>query len=135
MMNGKKNTSEKLFLKSLKTLQITSLKQPKQLLQLCVINLILTFKLHKSTNKKIRKKRRKIRITPVYIGKPLQRISFGIKLFLKQLRKRKSNEYFYKKLTNELLLLADNRGIGAELQSETRKNVIKNKRYLKNYKW
>jgi|YelNatPaOPRAMG01_1025707.scaffolds.fasta_scaffold18628_8 ribosomal protein S7 len=135
MLNGEKNTSEKLFLKSLKALQVKSLKQTKKVLQLCLINLTPLFKLHKSSNKKVKKKKRKIKITPVFINKTQNRTSFGIKFFLQHLRKIKSNAFFYQKLTNEILLVADKKGIIPELKKESQKNVNINKRYLKHYRW
>lgn len=59
MTNGKKRTSENLLLKCFKTLFKNSKKQQKKVIKLFLINIIPIFKLHKSSNKKVRKKKEK----------------------------------------------------------------------------
>lgn len=134
MVDGKKTTSEKLFLKSLKQLQIDSKKQIKKVLQLCLINSMPIFKLKQSSNKKIRKRKRKIKIVPVFINKQQNRMSLGIKFILFSLKK-KSNNCFYSRLANEILLIAENKNALPEIKIDIQKKALLNKRYLKNYKW
>lgn len=135
MINGKKTTSEKLFLKSLKELQINSTKQTKKILQLYLINSTPVFKLEESFNKRVKKSKRKVRLTPIFINKIQNRTSLGIKFFISYLRKIKDKKYFYKKLMDEILLIAENIGSIPEIKKENQKKVIANKRYIKHYRW
>jgi ribosomal protein S7 len=135
MIDGKKKTSEKLFLKSFKQLQTNSKKQTKKFFQLCLINATPIFKLHQSSNKKVKKKKRKIRIMPVFINSMFNRLSLGIKFIIKNIRKKKSNTYFYSKLTQEILLLSENKGFISDITKENCKKILLNKRYTKHYRW
>lgn len=134
MIDGKKNTSEKLFLKSFKKLQISSTKQIKKVLQLCLISAMPIFKLNQSSNKKIRKRKRKVKIVPVFINKQQNRMSLGIKFILFSLKKKSSN-YFYTRLASEILLIAKNKSALPEIKIDIQKKAILNKRYFKNYRW
>lgn len=135
MIDGKKKTSEKLFLKSFKHLQINSTKQTKKVLQLCLINATPIFKLHQSSNKRVKKKKRKIRITPVFISSMPNRLSLGIKFIVKNIRKKKSNKNFYNELTQEILLLSENKGFISSITKENCKKILLNKKYTKHYRW
>lgn len=135
MLDGKKKTSEQLVLKSFKQLQMNSTKQTKKIFQLCLLNSTPIFKLHQSSNKKVKKKKRKIRIMPVFISNMSNRISLGIKFIIKNIRKKKPNTYFYNKLTHEILLLSENKGFILDITKENSKKVLLNKRYTKHYRW
>lgn len=135
MIDGKKKTSEKLFLKSFKQLQTNSKKQTKKILQLCLINATPIFKLHQSSNKKVKKKKRKIRLMPVFINTMLNRLSLGIKFIIKNIRKKNSTTYFYNKLAQEILLLSENKGLILDTTKENCKKILLNKRYTKHYRW
>jgi len=55
-LDGKKKTSEKILLKSLKELQKSSKKQSKELVKLALVQSTPVFKLHRISNKKLKKK-------------------------------------------------------------------------------
>lgn len=135
ILNGNKNTSEKLFLKTFKKLQISSLKQTKKIVQLSLINAMPIFKITQSSNKKIKKSKRKVRIAPVFIQNKQHRTALSIKFILLSIKKKIFNNYFYSSLTNEILVIAKNRGVLPEIKIETQKKVLKNKRYMRNYRW
>ena len=65
ILNGKKETGEKILLKSFKELQKSSKKQPKKLIKLALIFSTPIFKIYKITikkkKKKIKKKKKKIK--------------------------------------------------------------------------
>ena len=87
--NGEKKTSEKILLKSLKTLQKNSLKKSKKILQLALIHSTPIFKLHKISNKKLKKRTKKVREIPAFISNRQSRISLTIKLILRNIKKKK----------------------------------------------
>lgn len=135
MINGKKQSSEKILLNSCKNIQKFSKKQSKKILQLCLIYSTPIFKLHKSSNKKIKKRNRKIRITPTFISNNLIRISLGIKFILLNIKKKKINQSFFQKLYQEILLITKTKGILLENKNEAQKQTLLNKKYFKYYRW
>lgn len=133
MFDGEKNTSEKQILKCFKTLLKISKKQSSKIIKLFLINTTPVFKIHKSVNKKIKKKKRKIRVTPFFILKSCNRVSYGIKIMLQNLKK-KENNYFFKIFVENILLNAKNENYSIETKNRIQKTALENKRYLKNFK-
>jgi ribosomal protein S7 len=131
--NGEKKTSEKLLLKSLKKLQKTSKKQVKALLQLCILNSTPIFKLHTSSNKKQKKRNKKIREMPTFIVRPEIRTSLSIKFILSN--KEKMSKNFYSELTKKVLLTTQSKSGPISSKNELQKKIILNKRYLTYYRW
>ena len=85
--NGKKEISEKILLKSFKELQKHSVKKSAKILKLALIYSTPIFKLHKITNKKLKKRNKKPREIPAFISNQNSRISLAIKLILKSIKK------------------------------------------------
>jgi small subunit ribosomal protein S7 len=134
MINGQKSTSEKILFKSFKKLQKNTKKQVKKIFKLCLINSMPIFKLQISENKKIRKKKRKPIVKPVFLLNPKTRISLSIKFILDSLKK-KSNVNYDLKLSKEILLSAENKGNSKNTVKEINKQVIQNKKYFNKYRW
>lgn len=134
MFKGKKHTSEKLILKCFKALSKNSKKQQKKIIKFFLLNITPIFKLHKSSNKKVKKKKRKIRITPFFILKQQNRISLGIKIFLKNLKK-KENNYFFENIFKNILSAANNESYSVEIKNESQKTALNHKRFLKHFKY
>ena len=72
ILNGKKETGEKILLKSFKELQKSSKKQPKKLIKLALIFSTPIFKIYKITIKKKKKKLKKF--LPLLIQKKLKNL-------------------------------------------------------------
>ena len=136
MFSGKKQNSEKILLKSFKKFQQSSKKQTKKIFQLALIYSTPIFKLHESSNKKLKKRKRsKTRIIPAFMPKPLTRISLGIKYILASISKKHTQKVFYNKLYHEVLLISKTKGNNLEIKKETQKKTLLNKRYFKYYRW
>ena len=134
MKNGKKKTSEKILLKSFKKLQKHSSKKSEKLLKLALIYSTPTFKLHKITNKKLKKRNKKPREIPAFISNQKSRISLAIKLILKNIKKKEKLK-FYEKLEKEILLNTKNKSSGIQIKNELQKNVLAKKHYFLYYRW
>ena len=134
MTNGKKKTSEKILLSSLKQLQKYSQKQSKKLIQLAIINSTPIFKLHKIRNKKQKKRNKKVREIPAFISNSHTRISLAIQFILATTKKQKTNE-FYVKLKQKVLENVQQKGLAVGLKNDSQKQVLLNKRYFTYYKW
>lgn len=135
MNNGNKTTCENLLIKSFKNLQINSKKQSKKIFQLSIINFMPLFRLNEISNKRVKKKQRKIKIIPSFVAKTDKRISLSIKYMIKELIKNGIKNKFDKKLYQKLLIIAINKKSFFEHKSETIDKILANKRYLKNYRW
>jgi ribosomal protein S7 len=135
MKNGKKRTSEKIFLQNFKELQKHSSKETKKLIKVALINATPIFKIHKITNKKVKKKKSKItKEIPSFITNEQSRVSQAIKFILEAVKKKPEN--FYKKFSKELLLNSQNLGNAVEKKNEVQKHaVVIHNRYLKFYRW
>lgn len=136
MLSGRKQNSEKNLLKSFKKFQQSSKKQTKKIFQLALIYSTPIFKLHENSNKKLKKRKRsKIRSIPAFMPKPLTRISLGIKYILDNIVRKKTQNVFYNKLYQEILLTSKTKGNNLEIKKETQKKTLLNKRYFKYYRW
>src|SRR6476620_4238306 len=133
-LDGRKKTSEKILLKSLKELQKSSKKQSKELVKLALIQSTPIFNLHRISNKKLKKKNRRVREIPAFISKMSARTSLAIKFILTSIEKKKSNN-FYLKLKENLLVTAQAKGNAVKLKNELQKQSILHKRFFKYYRW
>jgi ribosomal protein S7 len=134
MFSGKKKTSEKLLLKSVKELNKSSKKQIKKLVQLSIIYTTPIFKLHISTNKKQKKRNRKIRILPSFVPQTQIRTSLALRFILANIKK-KSNTQFYQSLKQAILQTSKQEKSIIEMKNEIQKKALLNKRYFRYYRW
>jgi ribosomal protein S7 len=135
MFSGKKKTSEKLLLKSVKELNKSSKKQIKKLVQLSIIYTTPIFKLHISTNKKQKKRNRKIRILPSFVPQTQIRTSLALRFILANIKKKKSNTQFYQSLKQAILQTSKQEKSIIEMKNEIQKKALLNKRYFRYYRW
>jgi ribosomal protein S7 len=136
MFNGKKQTSEKILLKSFKKCQQSSKKQTKKIFQLALIYSAPLFKLHEISHKKLKKRKKsKIRIIPAFMSKPFTRISLGIKYILTNISKQKAGQSFFNKLSKEIFLINTTKGNNLEIKKEIQKKTLLNKKRFKYYRW
>ena len=87
IVSGKKETGEKVLLKSFKEIQKDSKKRSQELVKLGIIYSTPTFKLHRIENKKQKKRNKKVREIPAFINDKTARISLAIKFILATLKK------------------------------------------------
>jgi ribosomal protein S7 len=133
IIDGEKKTSEKILLKSLKILQKNSFKKYKKIFQLALIYSTPIFKLHKISNKKLKKRTKKIREIPAFISNKQLRTSLAIKLVLRNIKKEK-NLKFYQELKKEILLNATNKNNTIQLKNDLQKRILNKKRYFLFYR-
>jgi ribosomal protein S7 len=133
MKNGKKHTGEKILLKFSKSLQKSTQKNFRSLLQLSIINLSPAFKLNEQTMKKGKRKSKKI--IPSFIVKDSLRIMTAIKSIKDVAQKDKSSISFYKKLSKETLGSSTTSSFSIEQKINQQNQVLLNKRYLAKFRW
>ena len=133
IIDGEKKTSEKILLKSLKILQKNSFKKYKKIFQLALTYSTPIFKLHKISNKKLKKRTKKIREIPAFISNKQLRTSLAIKLVLRNIKKEK-NLKFYQELKKEILLNATNKNNTIQLKNDLQKRILNKKRYFLFYR-
>ena len=131
-INGKKNKSEKILLKSIKELQKSSLKQTKKIVQSTLILSSPIFKFNIRINQK-NKKKKNFKIIPDFIVKKSKRVSFAIKSLLS---KKKEKQNYFKTLKQEIVITFKNKSNTIESKKKNQ-NQIKtiNKNLIKYYKW
>jgi ribosomal protein S7 len=134
MLDGKKKTGEKIILKSLKEIQKNSSKSLKKIIQLALIYTLPTFKIHEISNKKQKKRKNKIKKVPAFIPQTKTKISLAIKIILTSTKKNVSKT-FNRKLNQEILLNAKNKGFAINIKNELQQQVLINKHYLSYYRW
>ena len=133
-LNGKKKTSEKTLLKSLKALQKNSIKQSNHTIKLAIINSTPIFKTHNISNKKQKKRNKKTREIPSFIKTQNSRTSLSLKLILKGLKNKKP-KYFYLKLKEEIVLAAELKSNSMLFKNELQQKSLLNKRFFRYYRW
>ena len=133
MSNGRKETSEKILLKSFKELQKNSTKNPAKLLKLALINTTPVFRIYKFKHKK--KKKYVITEIPIFIFNKNLRTSSSIKLILANLKKSEKIK-FHQKLKKEILLSAtNNKASTVQVKNKLQKSVLMKRRYFFYYRW
>ena len=132
IFNGKKNKGEKILSQSVKALQTTSKKSSKKLVQLALLINTPIFKLNTIVQKK--RKKKKARIIPAFIFNQASRVSFAIRFIVKTAQKQKQQSIL-KRLTNEVLLSAQNKSSAILAKKETQKQTLLNCHLFKHYRW
>ena len=126
MLNGNKQTSEKLLLKSLKNVQKTvNKKNFKDLTKLALINSSPVFYI-----KKIKRKRKNSLEFP-FLLKPNLRISYSLNFMLKSSEKKKSFIHYF---SNELLNSSRNSSFSVKKTQDIYKESFVKKKFA-NYRW
>jgi ribosomal protein S7 len=132
-IKGKKSQSEKIIFKNLKTLQKTSKKPLKKLIQLALVANAPVFKLNTITQKKRKKKKQKARIIPAFISDKTVRISFAIKFIVTASQKR--NDPLLTSLSKEILASSKNESNAIEFKKESQRQAVLNRHLFKYYRW
>lgn len=130
ILNGKKETGEKLLLRTLKEFQRTSFKQSKKLINMGIILSAPIFKLHKIKNKKKAKSSKEI---PAIINNKKSRISLSIKFILMGL-KQKALKHFYIALYEEIILNIKTQGLAISIKNNIQKQALLRKNFFYYYR-
>lgn len=133
MINGKKNTGEKIVLQFAKRLQKAINKNIKSVTQLAIVNSTPTFKLNEQIIKK--GKQKVIRSTPSFIPSTPLRIMKSLRFIKDSILQNKSTSKFYKALFNEILASSDLKSQSVTKKNELQKQILLNKRYLSKFRW
>ena len=133
MNNGQKKTSEKILLKSLKSLQRLNKKESKKIIQQSITDLALVFKTKNQITKRGKRKILK-NINTILINEDVRMIS-SLKLLKSSILLNNNNLKFYQKLTQEILLTVVDSSKSFEKKKELQKQLFLNKRYLANFRW
>jgi ribosomal protein S7 len=133
MKSGRKKTGEKILLKFVKSLQKSTDKNSKVLLQLAIINSTSTFKLNEQSIKKGKRKAKKN--IPAFIISDSLRITTALKLIVKVSAKNKNSNSFYQSLMAEILSSSASKGQSIDQKNELQKQILINKRYLSKFRW
>lgn len=128
MVNGSKETSEKTFFKSLKSIQKELLKKNfEEILKVSLINSSPTVYM-----KRIQRKRKRTTEFP-FLLKSKARISYGIKLLVHSARKNLQNS-FYKILKIELINSSKKKSSSFKRKTDIHKEVFLKKKFA-NFRW
>jgi len=128
MVNGSKATSEKLFFKTLKSIQKDLLKKNfEEILKVSLINSSPT-----AYMKRIQRKRKRTTEFP-FLLKPKTRISYGIKLLVDSSRKNLQSS-FYKILKAELINSSKKKSSSFNRKTDIHKEVFLKKKFA-NFRW
>ena len=126
MKNGKKNVSEKIFLKISKDLQKTP-KNAQSVFKIAILNSSPVIFL-----KQIKRRRKQTTEFP-FLLKPKLRISYGVKILISSCKINKNNN-FSKNFKTEVLNSASKIGQSFIRRNEIHKNSFLKKKFS-NYRW
>jgi len=125
LIHGKKTTSEKVWLKSIKYLNKLNIKNPKKLISRSIINVAPLFKIKQLKNKK---RRLQLKEFP-YIVRDKNRISSALK-FISISSEKKIEAKIHKLLVTELLRVANNSGISINKKKNLYDYAFLKKKYF-----
>lgn len=131
IVNGKKNKSEKVIIKTFKILQQKLKKSLKKLFQFILILNLPLFKIHKIIKKKIKKQ--KTKIIPAFIYNKTSRLFFAIKFIISAVKKK--NNFFFINLFENILQFLKTNTYASITKIEIQKQVSANRPLFKYYRW
>lgn len=129
IINGNKLTSEKSFLRSVKSIQKSHLKDHKNLIKLAIINTSPLIFI-KQTNMK--RKQQRVKEFPFILSNQ-KRISVAIKSIL-NFTENKSKTKFFKRFFNEILNASNNNGENIKKKKKLYEYAFVKKKYA-HYRW
>lgn len=135
LKDGQKKTSEKILIKTFKSLQKSQKKSHTEIVKLSIINATPTYRIIKLKNNR-RRKKKFIKEIPAFLSTYKFRSSWALKYLIKtsQLHKKTSN-IFHDQLKDETLLSAKQEGNTVKFKIETQKQALKQKKYFRHYRW
>ena len=133
MKYGKKKTSEKILLKSLKLIQKENKKHYAYVLKQAIINSTPTFKINKQSKKHGKKKSNQE--IPTFIKTDSLRMMMSLNYLVFNSNKKNDSLNFYKKITQEILNTSFNKSKTIDQKNQVQEQVLSKKRYLSNFKW
>ena len=134
MRKGKKETSEKIIIRTLKKIQKLDKKNCKTQLQVAILNLTPTFKLNKQSKK--RGKKKQMNYVPHFLPNTYLRIGFALKLLkltIVKNKKDKTFEHLAKEILNSSNSVKSTTAI--EQKNNLQKQVLSQKRYFYKFRW
>lgn len=132
IINGKKETCEKIFLKSSKLLQKSLIKNNTKIIKTGIVNTspivnVKQVKLKKGKNKNIKE-------YPYILGYN-DRISLAIKFIIKTVKKKEKNSiYLHTNLKQEIIANSQNDSNATKRKEDLQKQTFLNKKYAY-YRW
>ena len=133
MKNGKKQTSEKLFLKSLKLIKkISKTKNTTHIIKTSIVNSAPLTKI--KLVKRNKKRRNKHNITFPYLLTFNQKISTSIKNIISDSQNKKNSKYFFENLFDEIQNTSNKQGKIVEKVSSQHNEAFLKKKFS-NYRW
>jgi ribosomal protein S7 len=132
LQNGKKSVSEKLIIKTFKSIQKSQKKSHNKIIKLAILNLTPMFRIIKLKNKKRRKK--SVKEIPAFLSHQSFRTSWGLKYLTKSSTSKTTNN-FSNQFINEILLCIKNESFTINLKTELQKKASEKKKYFRHYRW
>jgi ribosomal protein S7 len=132
LLDGRKKTSEKILLQSIKELQKFSTKQSKKLIQLATVRCMSVFKVHEQI--RTNRKKKQLREIPTIIISKKARVSLAIKFIFRDLKHTNLN-CFYAKFYTEILSTVDNEGSAIQIKNKIQKQLLVKRHFFFYYRW
>ena len=132
LQNGEKQISEKIFTKSLKSIQKFQKKSHNEIIKLALANATPIFKIVKLKNKK--RKKNSVKEIPSFLFNYSYRTSWGAKYLIRTSILRK-NRCVSNQLKLGILENLSYEGNAVELKNKFQNTTLLKKTYLKYYRW
>lgn len=133
MIHGKKNTTEKILLNTIKFICKSQDSNVENLFKLAFINSTPIFKLNEQLVKKGKRKIKKQ--IPFFLIDDTSRLSHGLKTIKSSSHKFRSSDPFFKSLSAEILNLINEKSNSISSNRETKNQILLNRRYLSKFRW
>ena len=132
LQNGEKQISEKIFTKSLKSIQKFHKKSHSEIIKLALASATPIFKIVKLKNKK--HKKNSVKEIPSFLFNYSHRTSWGIKYLIRTSISKK-NKCVSNQLKFGILKNLSYEGNAVELKNKFQNTTLLKKTYLKYYRW
>lgn len=133
MSHGKKSTTEKILLSSIKQIFKSNKFQLIGLLKLAFMNVTPMFKLNEQIIKKGKRKVKKQ--IPFFLTDDSNRVMNGLKTLKYTSKKTRGSSPFYKSLSLEIINLIEEESVSISNNNDLKRFLLSNRRYLSTFRW
>lgn len=137
ILNGNKQTCEKIIIKSFKKIQKNlSSKSHKPILKLAIINSTSAFRLFQLKQKKRKiKKQKQTKEIPIFISNNFKRIVWALKFIVQTTKSFSKNNKISELLKQELVNNAQNSENSLKIKNDLHKKTVTYKRLFLYFRW
>ena len=132
LQDGRKQISEKILVKSFKSIQKSQKKSHTEIVKLAILNSTPMFRVIRLKNK--RRKKSSVKEIPAFLSNYTYRTSWGLKYLVKT-STSKASSGMSNQLKHEIMSNVIHEGSAVIFKNELQNKALPKKKYFRHYRW